>query len=86
MDEEACAIVIGARLLGYTRGQMPHRAPNAAGCSLVWRADVELRPWEARFEIAGRGVAGPVAVTLSHGSHPFAVIIRRELAEAALTM
>jgi hypothetical protein len=53
----------------------------------VWRADVELRPWEARFEIADRRVVAPISVedTLSLGSHPFAAIIRRELAEAALT-
>src|SRR6266536_2423288 len=53
----------------------------------VWRAEVELRPWEARFEIADRRVVAPAAVAdaLSLGSHPFAAIIRRELAEAALT-
>jgi hypothetical protein len=28
----------------------------------VWRADVELRPWEARFEIADRRVVGPAAL------------------------
>jgi hypothetical protein len=52
----------------------------------VWRAEVELRPWEARFEIADRRVVPPAAVgeALSLGSHPFAAIIRRGLAEAAL--
>jgi hypothetical protein len=51
-------------------------------------SDVQLRPWEERFEIAGRRVVAPAAVTdaLSLGLHPFATIIRRELAEAALTM
>jgi ADP-ribose pyrophosphatase YjhB (NUDIX family) len=44
MDEEACATVVGVRLLGFTRGQCltgPER-----GTVLVrsaWRADVELR-------------------------------------------
>jgi hypothetical protein len=53
----------------------------------VWRADVELRPWEARFEIAERRVVAPASAEdmLSLASHPFAAIIWRELAEAALT-
>jgi ADP-ribose pyrophosphatase YjhB (NUDIX family) len=88
MDEEACATVTGARLLGFTRGQCvtgPERGRVLVRS--VWRADVELRPWEARFEIADRRVVASAAVedTLSLGSHPFAAIIRRELAEAALT-
>ncbi len=88
MDEEACATVTGARLLGFTRGQC--RTGPESGRVLVrsvWRAEVELRPWEARFEIADRRVVAPAAVAdaLSLGSHPFAAIIRRELAEAALT-
>src|SRR6266542_1671044 len=87
MDEEACATVTGTRLLGFTRGQCvtgPDRGRVLVRS--VWRADVELRPWEARFEIADRRVVAPAAVTdaLSLGSHPFAAIIRRELAEAAL--
>jgi hypothetical protein len=53
----------------------------------VWRADVEFRPWEARFEIADRRVVAAAVVedALSLDSQPFAAIIRRELAEAALT-
>jgi hypothetical protein len=51
------------------------------------RADVELRLWEARFEIAERRVVAPASAEdmLSLASHPFAAIIRRELTEAALT-
>ena len=87
MDEEACATVVGVRLLGFTRGQCltgPER--GIVLVRSVWRAEVELRPWEARFEIADRRVVAPDAVeeALSLGSHPFAAIIRRELAEAAL--
>jgi hypothetical protein len=87
MDEEACATVTGARLLGFTRGQCvtgPERGRVLVRS--VWRAEVELRPWEARFEIADRRVVAPAAVAdaLSLGSHPFAAIIRRELAEAVL--
>jgi ADP-ribose pyrophosphatase YjhB (NUDIX family) len=87
MDEEACATVVGARLLGFTRGQCltgPERGRVIVRS--VWRAEVELRPWEARFEITGRRVVAPAAVAeaLSLGTHPFAAIIRRELHEAAL--
>lgn len=86
MDEEACATVIRARLLGFTRGQCgtgPERGLILVRS--VWRADVELRPWQARFEIADRRVVAPAAVedALSLGSQPFAPFIRRELQEAA---
>jgi hypothetical protein len=88
MDEEACATVVAARLLGFTRGQCLI-GPEGGRVLVrsVWRADVELRPWEARFEIVDRRVVAAAAVedALSLGSHPFAAIIRRELAEAALT-
>jgi ADP-ribose pyrophosphatase YjhB (NUDIX family) len=88
MDEEACATVVAARLLGFTRGQCVS-GPESGRVLVrsVWRADVELRPWEARFEIADRRVVAPASVhdALSIGSHPFAAIIRRELAEARLT-
>ena len=88
MDEEACATVTGARLLGFTRGQCltgPERGRVLVRS--VWRADVELRPWEARFEIADRRVvaASEAGDALSLGAHPFAALIRRELAEAALS-
>lgn len=85
MDEEACATIVRARLLGFTRGECvtgPERGRVLVRS--VWRADVELRPWEARFEIADRRVvaASQVEEALSLGSHPFAAFIRRELAEA----
>src|SRR6266567_1818038 len=88
MDEEACATVVRARLLGFTRGQCvagPERGRVLVRS--VWRADVELRPWEARFEIADRRVVGASAAgeALSLGAHPFAALIRRELAEAGLS-
>jgi ADP-ribose pyrophosphatase YjhB (NUDIX family) len=88
MDEEACATIVRARLLGFTRGQCvtgPERGRVLVRS--VWRADVELRPWEARFEIADRRVVAAPAVeeALSLGAHPFAALIRRELAEAALS-
>lgn len=74
LDEEACATVAGATLLGFTRGQCV--AGPERGLVLVrsvWRADVELRLREARFEIARRRVVAPAAVkdALSLDSHPF---------------
>jgi hypothetical protein len=88
MDEEACAAVAGVRLPGFTRGQClsgPERGTVLVWS--VWRAEVQLRPWEALFEIADRRVvpADAVEEALWLGLHPFAAIIRRELAEAALT-
>lgn len=87
MDEEACATILAARLLGFTRGE--RTAGPERGRVLVrsvWQADVQPRPWEARFEIVDRRVDAPAAVedALSLDSHPFAAIIRRELQEAAL--
>jgi ADP-ribose pyrophosphatase YjhB (NUDIX family) len=87
MDEDACATVAGARLLGFTRGQCV-TGPECGRVLVrsVWRADVELRPWEARSEIADRRVvaAATVEEALLLGSHPFAAIIRCELQEAAV--
>src|SRR5260370_41060324 len=64
--EEACAIVSDARLLGFCRGACLTGAE--AGLVLVrsvWRADVELMPWEPRFEIGRRRVV-PATELLSH--------------------
>ena len=57
MHEEACATVVGARLLGFSRGICV--AGHEQGLVLVrslWRADVQLAPWEPRFEIPHRRV------------------------------
>lgn len=60
MDEEACATVTGARLLGFTRGQcLTGSERGRVLVRSVWRADVELRLWEARFEIVDRRAAAP---------------------------
>ena len=86
MDEEACATVTAAGLLGFTRGRCV-TGPESGRVLVrsVWRADVELRPWEALFEIVGRRVVAPAEVenAMSLDSHPFAAIIRRGLQEAA---
>jgi ADP-ribose pyrophosphatase YjhB (NUDIX family) len=88
MDEEACATVLRARLLGFTRGQcIDGRERGLVLVRSVWRADVELADWEARFEILDRRLVSPDEVedALSLDTHPFALIIRRELQEAAVT-
>src|SRR5882672_6672074 len=64
--EEACAVVSDARLLGFCRA-VCLTGPEE-GLVLVrstWRAEVELMPWEPRFEIAYRRVV-PATELLSH--------------------
>jgi len=53
----------------------------------VWRAEVELGPWEPRFEIRHRRVvaAAQVMQHLTITTHPFAPIIRRTLHEAGIS-
>ena len=55
--EEACATVTHARLLGFSRGTCI--AGPEQGLVLVrslWRADIELAPWNPLFEIPHRRV------------------------------
>jgi ADP-ribose pyrophosphatase YjhB (NUDIX family) len=87
MLEEACATVVAATLLGFTRGACV-RGPETGRVLVrsVWRAEVELAPWEPRFEIAHRRVVAATHVMghLAIETHPFAPIIRRELQEASV--
>jgi ADP-ribose pyrophosphatase YjhB (NUDIX family) len=87
MLEEACATVVEATLLGFIRGACV-RGPEKGRVLVrsVWRAEVELGPWEPRFEIPHRSVvaAGHVPRHLAIETHPFAPIIRRELQEASV--
>lgn len=60
MCEEACATVVSARLLGFSRGHCI--AGPQAGLVLVrsfWRAQVTLGEWKPQFEIAHRRVVRP---------------------------
>jgi len=87
--EEACARVLTARLLGFCRGVCV--AGPEQGLVLVrsiWRAEVDLEPWEPRFEIRHRRLVAQREVTdhLGIGSHPFARILRRTLYEAAINI
>lgn len=83
--EEACATVVRARLLGFSRGE--YVAGPQSGTVLVrsiWRADVTLDPWDPRHEISFRRVvpATDVEGALDIARHPFAPIVRRALREA----
>jgi len=55
MLEEACAIVIRARLLGFCRSACI-AGPKAGVITVgsLWRAEVELTPWSPQYEIALR--------------------------------
>jgi 8-oxo-dGTP pyrophosphatase MutT (NUDIX family) len=84
--EETGAIVGDARLLGFRRSVCLTGAEE--GLMLVrsiWRAEVELRPWEPRFEIAHRRVV-PATELLSHlwMAEGFEAIYHRAIAEAGL--
>lgn len=86
MLEEACAIVRDARLLGFCRAAC--RTGPEQGLVLVrsiWRAEVELMPWEPRFEIAHRRVV-PANELASHlwMEEGFEPIYHRVIAEAGL--
>jgi ADP-ribose pyrophosphatase YjhB (NUDIX family) len=53
--EEACAIVISARLLGFAHSECVDG--HQKGQTLVrsyWRADVRAEPWQPQFEIRHR--------------------------------
>lgn len=63
MWEEACATVVAATLLGFSRGECI--AGSQTGRVIVrslWRAEVELAPWEPQFEIAHRRVVAATDV------------------------
>jgi len=84
--EEACAIVGDARLLGFCRGAcLTGPEKGLVLVRSIWRAEVELMPWEPRFEIPHRRTV-PAAELLSHLwiDEGFAPIYHRALAEAGL--
>jgi 8-oxo-dGTP pyrophosphatase MutT (NUDIX family) len=87
MWEEACVRVTGARMLGFARSQCV--AGREHGLVLVrsyWRAEVEILPWEPRFEIVHRRVV-PVAEATAHVRDPDDAATRismRALADAGL--
>src|SRR4051794_27667842 len=84
--EETCAVVGGARLLGFCRAAC--LGGPEAGLVLVrsiWRAKVELMPWEPRFEIAHRRViATAELLSILYMEEGFEPIYYRALSEAGL--
>ncbi len=84
--EEAGAIVGDARLLGFCRGVcLTGPEADLVLVRSVWRAEIELMPWEPRFEIAHRRVV-PATELLSHlwMEEGFEPIYYRALTEAGL--
>jgi ADP-ribose pyrophosphatase YjhB (NUDIX family) len=83
--EEACATVIGHRLLGYSRGRCLRG--HEAGLVLVrahWRAEVRLRPWRPAHEMTHRRlVPADQALASMWIEDGFAPMYRRIFAEAA---
>jgi 8-oxo-dGTP pyrophosphatase MutT (NUDIX family) len=84
--EEVCAQVRQARLLGFTHSRCVRGAE--LGLILVrsiWRAEVDLLPWEPRFEIGWRRVVAAADLGehlwMEEGHEP---IFRRALLEAGL--
>ena len=84
--EETCSIVRAARLLGFCRGVcLTGPEEGVVLVRSVWRAEVELMPWEPRFEIVHRRVV-PATDLMSHlwMEEGFEPIYRRALEEAGL--
>lgn len=86
MLEEACCIVRDARLRGFCRSRcLSGPEKGLVLVRSIWRAEVDLGPWEPRFEIAHRRVVPtdgvPSSLWMEHGFEP---ICYRALTEAAL--
>jgi hypothetical protein len=82
MLEEACAVVVDARLLGYGRGRCI--AGTEAGLTLVrsiWLAHVKLNEWLPQFEIRYRKVV-PFDLAISVVLPEYGPLWRRAMHEA----
>lgn len=85
MLEEACATVHHARLLGFSRGAcMEGPEQGLVLVRSLWRADVELAPWEPQFEITHRRLCTPEELDTLVSGNPFAPVLRRALREAGV--
>ncbi|MPZ95394.1 MAG: NUDIX domain-containing protein [Propionibacteriales bacterium] len=86
--EEACATIVRARLLGFSRGACiagPEQGPGPGALDLAGRGRAcRVGP---QFEMSHRRVVAPTDLSevLALGTHPFAPIVRRTLREADLT-
>jgi ADP-ribose pyrophosphatase YjhB (NUDIX family) len=84
--EEACAVVVFARLLGFCRAIcLTGPEEGLVLVRSVWLAEVELLPWDPRFEIAHRRVV-PATELLTRlwMGEGFEPIYHRALVEAGL--
>jgi len=84
--EEACGIVREARLLGFCRSRcLSGPEKGLVLVRSIWRAEIDLMPWNPRFEIAHRRVVS-ASELLSHlwMEDGFEPIYYRALREAAL--
>jgi ADP-ribose pyrophosphatase YjhB (NUDIX family) len=84
--EETCCVVRQSRLLGFCRSAC--LSGPEAGLVLVrsaWRAEVEVMPWQPRFEVAHRRIVPmadlPAAMSIDAGWEP---ILHRGMREAGL--
>ena len=87
VSEEACVRVVSARLLGFSRGACIRG--DEAGLILVrslWRAEVEVLPWQPRFETTARRIeTQSEAWRILKDANPFtAALYRRWFEEAGL--
>lgn len=84
--EEACAVVCGARLLGFCRGVCVSGPEHGRVLvRSIWRAHVEVNAWEPRFEIRHRRLV-PADDVLAHLwiEEGFGAFYHRVLIEARL--
>ena len=85
--EEACCFVREARLLGFCRSAcLSGPEEGLVLVRSVWRAEVELMPWEPCFEIAHRRVVSRDELLSNLWMEAgFGPIYHRALKEASLT-
>ena len=84
--EETCSVVGDARLLGFCRSEcLSGPEEGLVLVRSVWRGEVELLPWQARFEVRRRRLFSPEELRsnfwINEGWEP---IVYRALAEAGL--
>lgn len=86
MQEEACALVTSARLLGFSRGRCVRgRQEGLILVRAYWRADVVVGPWNPQFEIAHRRLVSEAEVLNQLNVDPvYLPLYRRALDEARI--
>jgi len=84
--EEACCIVREARLLGFCRSRcLSGPEKGLVLVRSIWRAEVDLMPWDPRFEVAHRRVVRTDELLFNLWMQDgFQPIYYRALREAAL--